>query len=585
MPAIDPYQNKPATNISAGSSDKPPSEPVFVRIMAINKYKSGAAITMVTINGDDLPALIDTGAVSSMLSEDFVKENRLQIKELDSNIRFSAAGKTSLIVLGTVELRFSIGTTEFLENFYVTRNLAHRVLIGGDIFWKHNMDVKFSTKELVIGNQSSPLLSSKELTQATINENSLPSELVQFEEGYLSDKETREIKTLIDEFADIFSKNSDDIGKTDFIHKIKLTDENPFKSRAYRIPQAQKKIVEDEIEKMLRTGVIKKSNSPWSSPVVLVKKKDGSIRFCVDYRKLNSKTIKDNYPMPYIDETLEGFIGKTHFSSIDLISGYWQFLMDPESQQFTSFVTHKGTFTFLRMPFGLCNAGATFQRAMEEMCEELPNSSAYIDDVVTASDNFGNHLKDLRKVFEKLRAAKLKVKPSKCKFGCSEIKFLGFIVSKSGISVCQSRSETIENYPRPKTPKQIQKFVGLINYYRKFIKDFSTLASPLTRLTKKKVPFEWSEECEVAFKTMKQCLINPPILVYPDYNKKFKITTDASNVGLGAILSQEDNEGLDRVIAYASRKLKPAEVNYSTTEQELLAIIYATEKFRPYIFG
>ena len=585
MPAIDPYQNKPATNISAGSSDKPPSEPVFVRIMAINKNKSGAAITMVTINGDDLPALIDTGAVSSMLSEDFVKENRLQIKELDSNIRFSAAGKTSLIVLGTVELRFSIGATEFLENFYVTRNLAHRVLIGGDIFWKHNMDVKFSTKELVIGNQSSPLLSSKELTQATITENSLPSELVQFEEGYLSDKETREIKTLIDEFADIFSKNSDDIGKTDFIHKIKLTDENPFKSRAYRIPQAQKKIVEDEIEKMLRTGVIKKSNSPWSSPVVLVKKKDGSIRFCVDYRKLNSKTIKDNYPMPYIDETLEGFIGKTHFSSIDLISGYWQFLMDPESQQFTLFVTHKGTFTFLRMPFGLCNAGATFQRAMEEMCEELPNSSAYIDDVVTASDNFGNHLKDLRKVFEKLRAAKLKVKPSKCKFGCSEIKFLGFIVSKSGISVCQSRSETIENYPRPKTPKQIQKFVGLINYYRKFIKDFSTLASPLTRLTKKKVPFEWSEECEVAFKTMKQCLINPPILVYPDYNKKFKITTDASNVGLGAILSQEDDEGLDRVIAYASRKLKPAEVNYSTTEQELLAIIYATEKFRPYIFG
>ena len=431
--------------------------------MAINRDKSGAAITMVTINGDDIPALIDTGATSSMVSEEFIRGTKLRIKSIDSSIRFSSAGKTTLTVLGTVELKFSIGVVEMLETFYVTRNLAHRVLIGGDIFWKHNMDVKFSTKELLIGDKSNPLLSSKERTQAAIDENTLPSNLVQFEEGYLNNDETCEIKALIDEFADIFSKNSDDIGKSDYIHKIKLTDEVPFKSRAYRIPQAQKKIVEDEIEKMLRTGVIVKSNSPWSSPVVLVKKQDGSIRFCVDYRRLNSKTIKDNYPMPYIDETLEGFIGKTYFSSLDLISGYWQFLMDPESQLFTSFVTHKGTFTFLRMPFGLCNAGATFQRAMEEMCEDLPNSSAYIDDVVTASDSFKNHLKDLRKVFEKLRTAKLKIKPSKCKFGCSEIKFLGFIVSKEGIKVCQSRSETIENYPRPKTPKQIQKFVGLIN--------------------------------------------------------------------------------------------------------------------------
>ena len=259
--------------------------------------------------------------------------------------------------------------------------------------------------------------------------------------------------------------------------------------------------------------------------------------------------------------------------------------MDPESQLFTSFITHKGTFMFLRMPFGLCNAGASFQRAMEEVCQDLPNSSAYMDDVITASEGFVNHLADLRKVFERLRKAKLKIKPSKCKFGCSEIKFLGFIVSQEGIKVCQSRSETIKNYPRPKNAKAIQRFIGLSNYYRKFIKDFSSIASPLTQLTRKTVPFVWTNECEEAFEKLKECLLSPPILVYPNFEKKFKLTTDASNIGLGVILSQEDDEGVDRVIAYASKKLTRAEKNYSTTELELLAIIFAIDKFRPYIYG
>ena len=570
--------------------------------MEIDSNKTGAAMTMVSIYNDIalFPALIDTGAACSMISEEFAQNFNLNIEPLKKNIFFRSAGKNKLTVLGTAVVKFKIGFSKLEERFYVTRNLSHNILIGGDIFWKHKIDLNFSTSEIIVNGNRHPLISTSNRAISTVRMENIddeqpieveeievkpPSEQVKFEEGYLSDKEIRQIKALVDEFSDIFAKNSEDIGETDFVHKIKLISDEPVKSKAYRIPNSQKIIVEKELEKMLSIGVIKRSNSPWSSPVVLVKKKDGSVRFCVDYRRLNALTVKDNYPLPYIDETLEGFIGKTHFSTLDLISGYWQFQMDPESQLFTSFVTHKGTFMFLRMPFGLCNAGASFQRAMEEVCQDLPQSTAYIDDVITASTGFENHLNDLRKVFIKLRLAKLKIKPSKCKFGCSEIKFLGFIVSREGIKVCQSRSDTIENYPRPKNAKAIQRFIGLINYYRKFIKDFATIASPLTKLTRKKVPFIWSEDCETAFNTLKKCLLSPPILIYPDHSRRFKITTDASNVGLGAVLSQEDDEGVDRVIAYASRKLKPAEINYSTTEQELLAIVYAVEKYRPYVFG
>ena len=538
-------------------------------------------------NGDPLPALIDSGAAVSLLSEGFSKDLKLVVKPLDNDLRFRSAGKDKLLVLGTAVVKVTIGKSVFNERFYITRSLSHRIIIGSDIFWKHRIDLKFSTSEIVINKQPNPMFGGRcdEINSIDSSIYHKPSEQVQFEDGYLSATEIKQIKALVDEFTDIFAKDSEDIGKTSFTHKIKLTSEEPFKSKAYRIPHSQKIIVERELEKMLSIGVIKKSNSPWSSPVVLVKKKDGSVRFCVDYRRLNALTVKDNYPLPYIDETLEGFIGKTHFSTLDLISGYWQFLMDPESQLFTSFITHKGTFMFLRMPFGLCNAGASFQRAMEEVCQDLPNSMAYIDDVITASEGFNNHLKDLKSVFQRLRTAKLKIKPSKCKFGCSEIKFLGFIVSRAGIKVCQSRSESIKNYPRPKNAKAIQRFIGLINYYRKFIKDFSIIASPLTQLTRKNVPFTWTNKCDEAFEKLKECLLSPPILIYPDHTKRFKITTDASNIGLGAILSQEDDEGVDRVVAYASRKLKPAEVNYSTTEQELLAIVYAVEKFRPYIYG
>lgn len=239
------------------------------------------------------------------------------------------------------------------------------------------------------------------------------------------------MKKLIDDYEDVFSKNDGDLGKAEFIHRIELNSDTPVKSRAYRIPYVQKAVVEEGIAKMLKIGVIQRSNSDWSSPIVLVKKKDNTVRFCVDHRKVNEKTVKDNYPMPFIEEKLGG---KSFFSSLDLTSGYWQFQVDPQSRKLTAFICHVGSFEWVNMPFGLCNAGATFQRAMESVLDGLESSTAYIDDILTASETFEGHLADLERVLQRLRKHKLKIKPKKCTFGARETKFLGFIVSKDGLN-------------------------------------------------------------------------------------------------------------------------------------------------------
>jgi hypothetical protein len=260
-------------------------------------------------------------------------------------------------------------------------------------------------------------------------------------------------------------------------------------------------------------------------------------------------------------------------------------MIDPKTRKLTAFISHMGVFEFLRMPFGLCNAGATFQRAMERMLHGITFATAYIDDILVSSRDFQGHIKHLDEEFRRIKDEKLKMKPKKCTFGFKETKFLGFIVSESGIKVCPSRNDCIANYPTPKTSKQVRSFLGLASYYRKFIDRFADVASPLTNLTKKKVVFHWDNKCEDAFRAIIKALLNPPILVFPDFSKRFKITTDASNVGLGAVLSQDDDDGNDRVIGYASRTLQPAEKNYSTTEQEMLAIVWALERYRPYVYG
>jgi hypothetical protein len=316
-----------------------------------------------------------------------------------------------------------------------------------------------------------------------------------------------------------------------------------------------------------------------------VKKKDGSNRFCVDYRKLNNITIKDNYPIPLIEETLDTLKGAKFFTSLDLASGYWQIGLGNLAKQKTAFISQKGLFQFEVLPFGLSNAVSAFQRTMEVVLEGVPNVKVYLDDILIFSENFEDHLHHIKTVFQKLLEANLKIKPSKCSFAKRETKFLGFDITSEGIKPCREKLQAMINYPVPKNQKQVKRFLGMASYYRKFIPQFSTTAEPINKLLKKNSDFLWSTDCETGFKQIIDALVNPPVLIYPDFTKSFILETDASTVGLGAVLAQKDKNGVNRPIGYGSRMLKDAEKNYSATELEAIGVVWACEQFRTYLYG
>ena len=409
-------------------------------------------------------------------------------------------------------------------------------------------------------------------------------------------EEQKEVRDLIEEYAFLFALDDLDLGKTSVVkHSIKLTDETPFKERYRRIPPHQFEEVKKHLQEMLEIGAIRKSCSPWASAVVLVRKKDGSLRFCIDLRKLNARTVKDAYALPRIDETLDCLNGAQIFSSLDLKAGYWQVEMDEASKPLTAFtVGPLGFYECVRMPFGLTNAPATFQRLMETCLGDLHLSWCiiYLDDIIVFSKTRKEHIQRLRAVFEKLAEAGLKLKPSKCELFKSKISYLGHIVSKTGIETDPSKITAIVNWPRPVTVTDVRSFLGFTNHYRKFIHKYAQIARPLHILTsgenanKKKATVEWNEACEQAFQKLKEICSQTPILAYADYTKPFKLHTDASELGLGAVLYQTQEDGTDRVIAYASRSLNQAEKKYPAHKLEFLALKWSvTDRFHEYLYG
>ena len=401
----------------------------------------------------------------------------------------------------------------------------------------------------------------------------------------LTSAENRCLNLLLDQYSDIFASSSSDLGRTSIIrHKIDTGDARPIKQPPYRVSQTQKAEIENQIETMLSQDVIKVSTSPWSSPVVLVKKKDGTMRFCVDYRKLNAVTKKDSYPLPRIDDALDALSGSKYFSTLDLQSGYHQVAMDSDSIEKTAFTSHAGLYEYNVMSFGLTNAPPTFQRLMQRVLHGLDWKIClvYIDDVIIFSETFQEHLSRLATVFDRLREANLKLKPSKCHFARSSVNFLGFVVSSEGILPDPSKLNAVETFPVPSSVKDIRSFLGLCNYYRRFVKDFAKIASPLNRLTRKSVPFVWDPSCEAAFQDLKARLCSSPILAYPDFSQAFHLHTDASQYAIGYVLGQHIN-GCERVIAYGGRELNLAETRYSTTEREALAVVDGIKRYQPYL--
>lgn len=431
----------------------------------------------------------------------------------------------------------------------------------------------------------------EQLRQVTVpSETELPVHLQTMWEDSgenLDDQQKERLKVLLTQNQDVFAKDDTDLGcATRIKHVIDTGTAQPIKQAPRRLPLSQADEAKSQIQAMLKNGIIEPSESPWAAPIVLVKKKDGSTRFCIDYRKLNSITVKDAYPLPRIDESIDCLAGSKWFSTLDLASGYWQVDMAEEDRRKTTFTTRNGLFQFKVMPFGLCNAPSTFERLMELELAGLQwvTCLVYIDDIIIFASTVDEHLTRLGQVLDRLRRANLKLKPRKCHLFKREVAYLGHVVSDKGVATDPEKVNKVKNWPTPRCLKDLRSFLGLCSYYRRFIEGCSRIARPLFKLVEKEAEFVWTDECENAFQELKTKLTTAPILAYPSREGKFILDTDASDFAIGAVLSQVQ-EGHERVIGYASRTLNKHEKNYAVTRKEMLAVVNFVHYYRHYLTG
>ena len=404
----------------------------------------------------------------------------------------------------------------------------------------------------------------------------------------LSAEEKRKLVELLESVPGIMSQHESDTGLTDLIeHQIFTGEAAPINQGPYRLSFQERESVAKLIAEYIDAGFIQDSDSPWACPIVLVRKKDGTLRFCCDWRKLNAVTRKDAMPLPRIDDMIDRLSKAKYFTKLDFTSGYYQVKLAESAREKTAFVTPDGHYEWLVMGMGLTNAPATFQRLMYKVLGGLlwTNSMAYLDDIVVFSPTFEQHLEDLKQVFGRIQKANLKIKPPKCSFAKDGIDYLGFVITPRGIECDPAKTAKVAEFPEPKDRTEVRSFLGLTSYYRKFVRNYAFIAKPLHELTKEGVDFVWKETHQRAFESLRSALISPPILAFPDFEKQFIVTTDASGYGIGCILKQLDDNKRETVIAYASRVLTDVEQRYSVTERECLALRYATQVFRPYLHG
>lgn len=351
----------------------------------------------------------------------------------------------------------------------------------------------------------------------------------------------------------------------------------PIEKAPYRMALVELAELKKQLEDLMEKGFIRPSSSPWGAPVLFVKKKEGSMRLCIDYRGINNITIKDKYPLPRIDELLDQLRGASWFSKIDLASGYHQIPISEGDVMKTAFRTRYGQHEFVVMPFGLTNAPAAFMRLINEVFHDYLDKFViiFIDDILIYSKTEVEHKAHLKLVLEWLRNHKLYAKFRKCSFWKREIGFLGHRVSGEGVSVDSEKVKAIEEWQRPSMVSEVRSFLGLAGYYRKFVKNFSSIAKPLTKLTGKGVPFIWGKETEEAFQRLKEALPTTSVLALPEQGKPYTVYADASRVGLGG----------GKVIAYASRQLRKHEENYPTHDLEMAAVVFALRIWRSYLYG
>lgn len=399
--------------------------------------------------------------------------------------------------------------------------------------------------------------------------------------SHLTESKREGLLSLLKEFPRVFK---DSPGRTEAAcHDVDVGDNQPVKQSPYRASPQKQQLLQKELDYMLQQGLIEPCQSEWCSPVTLVPKPGGSYRFCIDYRKVNSLTKTDTYPLPRVDDCIDRIGSAKYITKLDLLKGYWQVPLTERAQDISCFVACGNTYRCKVMPYGMKNAPATFQRLMNGLTKDLHNCVTYIDDVVVYSDTWEEHLSQLHALFHKLSNADLVINLTKCDFCKAQVQYLGYMVGLGQVSPPNAKVEAIVSSSYPKNKRELQRFLGMVGYYRRFVLNFSILVAPLTDLLKKGVKYQWSAQCEQAFTNLKAVLASQPVLQAPDFNKPFKLAVDASGVGAGAVLLQDSDQGIEMPVCYFSKKFNQAQKNYSTIEKELLALILALQHFSVYL--
>lgn len=567
---------------------------------SVNSLGSSSELPYIIIDTPirKLRFIIDTGATSSIVNPGICNpkwqipiKKPIEIKTIDNMIKISKINRIPLFK----EFNRIGETAEFIEYDF---HSEFDGLIGNNILKPLNCILNYKDRKLEMEKAQIKIFFQKSeedyeefinyyKEEIYLNYNNNISDQVRLQ--HLNVEEKSAISSLIKEFKNVFYQENTDLTFTHAIkHTIKTSNDLPIYSKTYRYPEIHKEEVNTQINDMLRQGIIRQSNSPYSAPIWIVPKKmDASNkakwRMVVDYRKLNQVTIDDKFPIPNIDDIFDKLGRAMYFTTLDLAKGFHQVEIDEEDIKKTAFSTDRGHYEFTRMPFGLKNAPATFQRLMNSVLAEFLGNSClvYLDDIIIFSTSLEEHILSIRKIFERLQTVNLKIQLDKSEFLKKETEFLGHIVTTEGIKPNPNKIETILKYKIPKTTKEIKSFLGITGYYRKFIKDYSKIAKPMTIYLKKGSKINEKDPDYIkSFEDLKTLITSDPILIFPDFNKKFILTTDASNYAIGAVLSQEGHP-----ISFASRTLNDHETNYSTIEKELLAIVWAVKYFRPYLYG
>ncbi|KAL0540282.1 hypothetical protein IC582_024516 [Cucumis melo] len=570
------------------------------RVFATNRTEAEKAGTVVTgtlpVLGHYALVLFDSGSSHSFISSAFVSHARLEVEPLHHVLSVSTPSGECMLSREKVKAcQIQIAGHVIEVTLIVLDMLDFDVILGMDWLAANHASIDCSRKEVTFnppsmasfkfkggGSKSLPqvisaIRASKLLSQGTWG---ILASVVDTREADVS----LSSEPVVRDYPDVFPEELPGLPphrEVEFAIELE-PGTVPISRAPYRMAPAELKELKVQLQELLDKGFIRPSVSPWGAPVLFVKKKDGSMRLCIDYRELNKVTVKNRYPLPRIDDLFDQLQGATVFSKIDLRSGYHQLRIKDEDIPKTAFRSRYGHYEFIVMSFGLTNAPAVFMDLMNRVFREFLDTFVivFIDDILIYSKTEAEHEGHLRMVLQTLRDNKLYAKFSKCEFWLKQVSFLGHVVSKAGVSVDPAKIEVVTGWTRPSTVSEVRSFLGLAGYYRRFVENFSRIATPLTQLTRKGAPFVWSKACEDSFQTLKQKLVTAPVLTVPDGSGSFVIYSDASKKGLGCVLMQQG-----KVVAYASRQLKSHEQNYPTHDLELAAVVFALKIWRHYLYG